>query len=485
MLSNKHFGIAAAAMLGSVALLGINAANAVIDVDVDEPTKSMYAKEALIEDQVIPDTDYYIVGNDSTDNNLHIRVRMDYVATGEESIYVRYDLTGLVFAAQVVEANIREQGESADVADVVSGGDAGDEWVIVGVDATGGVELNDELELQLESIGVMVDRSGSIKVALYDTLDNANSQDSHLKMKSADDVVSVVYGVEHMGSPTEPNPVADVEQDFLMFVEADPHMMDMGNIGGYVVGWKADVRNQDGSMVGVLGDLVVVADSDLSIAGNFSVGAFHLDEMMDCSTTTGTDRTSLVISESDDMAMLEGLTDVEQDGADLDGRYLCIDVEDNEAAIPVSEYTASLMLAKATGRAFDPMAPAPDLIGRITRNGTTVHIPFVTTHARYAQRIILRNRGDKEIEYTIMVHPEEDNGAMPEMLGGNSDMLPAKTTRILLTTDVVMFAEGGGNPRGSATLTANVAPNKISVATSLLNRDDGSTDTMQHEADMQ
>ena len=37
-----------------------------------------------------------------------------------------------------------------------------------------------------------------------------------------------------------------------------------------------------------------------------------------------------------------------------------------------------------------------DLIGSIIRNGTTVHIPFVTAGAVYTQRFILTNRGDKE-----------------------------------------------------------------------------------------
>ena len=276
-----------------------------------------------------------------------------------------------------------------------------------------------------------------------------------------------------------------------MFVASDPHTVTSGTIGGFVVGWMMSVRNQDGTLVDALEDLVTVADSDLTISGNFNVGAFHLDNAEVCTTAAGeAERTALTINDDTDGALLEGLSGVMQAGNDdtddMDGKHLCIVVEDDNAdEISASEYRANVEFAKIDGRAFEPMAVQDELIGRITRNGTTVHIPFVTTHARYAQRIILRNRGDKEIEYTIMVHPEEDNGAMPEMLGGNSDMLPAKTTRVLLTTDVVMFAEDGGNPRGSATLTANVAPNKISVATSLLNREDGSTDTMQHEADMQ
>ena len=267
------------------------------------------------------------------------------------------------------------------------------------------------------------------------------------------------------------------------------HTEEVAVIGGYVVGWKDGVRNQDGTSVNALGDLVVVPDSDVSIAGNFSVGTFHLDVMKACTTDVGeADGTALVVNETKDMATLDGLVAVEeQDATDPDGRYLCISVdEDNEAMILPGDYTATVTLAKVSGRAFDPMAGDGELIGRIMRNGTTVHIPLVTTHSSYRQRIILTNRaGDEDdvIEYSIMVMPEEDNGATPTMLDGATGMLPANTTRIMLTSDVVEFADDG-NPRGSATLTANAPPSELSVSTSLLNMGDGSTDTMQHAADM-
>ena len=140
MLSNKHHGSAAAAILGSVALLGTSAVNAVIDVDVDEPMKSYYAKEALTEDAEVEDTGYYAVDNDGTDNNLHIQVRMDYVATGQESIYVRIDIPGLQFHVDVEASTFQtDNGDTIADVDVVHQGAAGDDSVILGVPASANV----------------------------------------------------------------------------------------------------------------------------------------------------------------------------------------------------------------------------------------------------------------------------------------------------------------------------------------------------------
>ena len=46
-------------------------------------------------------------------------------------------------------------------------------------------------------------------------------------------------------------------------------------------------------------------------------------------------------------------------------------------------------------------------LGSITRDGTTVHIPFLTTWADYNQRIVVSNRGANPADYWITFRPEE------------------------------------------------------------------------------
>ena len=106
MFRNKLLGITAAATLGSAAMLGTTTANAAIDVDLpaDEVMKVTYAKETLTDaaDAMIEvnGTKYYLVETGG-ENALDIRVRMDYAATGQESIYLRFDLSGMVFGEAV------------------------------------------------------------------------------------------------------------------------------------------------------------------------------------------------------------------------------------------------------------------------------------------------------------------------------------------------------------------------------------------------
>ena len=53
----------------------------------------------------------------------------------------------------------------------------------------------------------------------------------------------------------------------------------------------------------------------------------------------------------------------------------------------------TIVLASAySDSKFVPM-PAPAPLGAIMRNGTTVHIPYITQFANYNQRIVIVNRG--------------------------------------------------------------------------------------------
>ena len=77
MLSNKPIGIAGAAILGTVALLGTNAANAVINLDETATMKSsaavIYAKETILESHQVDETTYYVVDGGDRGGNCSLR----------------------------------------------------------------------------------------------------------------------------------------------------------------------------------------------------------------------------------------------------------------------------------------------------------------------------------------------------------------------------------------------------------------------------
>jgi hypothetical protein len=112
-------------------------------------------------------------------------------------------------------------------------------------------------------------------------------------------------------------------------------------------------------------------------------------------------------------------------------------------------------------------------IGTITRDGSTVDIPYITTFADYNQRIILVNRSSADAGYTIAFTPEAGVTAA----GGTAatGTMPANSTLVLKATDVVTIT-GGTRTAGQIQIVATTG--NIDVATTQVNLSDGSTDTL-------
>ena len=108
MLSNKSMGIAGVAMLGTVAILGTNAANAVLDLDaagtMDDATNALvYAKETLTTkfkgtEDANEDMDYYRLEDASTDHDVSFESGI--VSVMDETTILEITLEGLVFDAE-------------------------------------------------------------------------------------------------------------------------------------------------------------------------------------------------------------------------------------------------------------------------------------------------------------------------------------------------------------------------------------------------
>ena len=107
MLSNKSMGIAGVAMLGTVAILGTNAANAALDLDaagtMASPTNALvYAKETLTDkfkgtEDANEDMDYYTLEDAG---NFHtVTFEAGIVSVLDETTILVITLEGLVFDA--------------------------------------------------------------------------------------------------------------------------------------------------------------------------------------------------------------------------------------------------------------------------------------------------------------------------------------------------------------------------------------------------
>ena len=145
MLSRKTLGVAGAAMLGTLALMATNVANAVIVAGGDGThTAVKIAKEGLLdtathtEDEV----EYYLVSN--AGNALDLAGNTILAPTSSLPIYLRYELENMVLGAAIADASV--------------GGGVGADFVVMSYNTgTGGVSRT----VQPTSLGVLPDMPGS------------------------------------------------------------------------------------------------------------------------------------------------------------------------------------------------------------------------------------------------------------------------------------------------------------------------------------
>ena len=130
MLSNKLGAIAGAAMLGTAALLGTNAANGVINLSAEAAMKvnaaETFAKETL-KAKVDDDSVYYVIdgGNDALD----VTAELGLAGGGDDDddLIITVKLDGMVFTADSFDgASLTVDSGTTTAVSESAGGDKGD-----------------------------------------------------------------------------------------------------------------------------------------------------------------------------------------------------------------------------------------------------------------------------------------------------------------------------------------------------------------------
>ena len=256
------------------------------------------------------------------------------------------------------------------------------------------------------------------------------------------------------------------------------------SLGRFVVGANTTLLAAlDGQVVTLADDIIAIGDtSSVTISGDFSfVSAAWLDTSDACATTP--DGRGLVRME--DETVLDELTAQPpsafvEDDADAT-QYLCISVPTGEDAVAIPEtdpYMLTTEYAAGTEMAGWPPNGGEYALGSIIRDGTTVHIPYLTTFADYNQRIVVSNRGANPAPYWITFRTEDGVMATPGMYATGT--LDGNSTIVLRAMDVVTLE---GRSRTAATFVAEAQSSQIDVATVIVNMMTGSTDTVNYESD--
>ena len=496
MLSNKFGGIAGAAMLGTAALLGTNAAYAVIDLSAEAADKVnpavTYAKETL-KDKVGDDSMYYVINGGAAVLDVTAELGLAGGGDGDDDLIIKVELDGMVFTADSL-------GETALS---VAGGDS------VGESAGGGKEeasatfatkrgannnKDTVVTLEIEELGITSDGPGGITMTITNVqqrqlltgiVDNPGAN-----IASYAGAIAVDGGINE--TPTPQNPTALVSDGFKSFgmkngsapVNADARDL-METVGSFAIELSADdlLSAADATTVGDVSDLVdvgsngdPVADgaSSVTFTGEFSFAAMvWLDSVADCSTQSPTDLLKRDPTDSTMVTDMMALTS-QTPATVMANANLCISVpmstDEKPVSIPPTGKYAAVTTYKPTV-ADAPFAPSGGTheLGMIERDGTTVRFPYLTTREGYVQRIRIVSRAADGATYTMTF---ADNAEAGPMASGTLDK--GRTT--LMVSDLVTINEGGTTTSGTLNIEAQRA--MIDIATTL--NAPGSTDTVLH-----
>ena len=418
----------------------------------------------------------------------------------------------------------------APYADRFYGGAEGNTHIVFQIDAD--VSIDDYIWIDVQNdlavpIGV-ADYSASISA--HETAEEADSGEFPTGTFGGSAVIAnTVAGIDAKVSPG-PVRVANVASGFLWFLNpnvqtrvATPNvnMVTLGNA-------KALTKGTDDGVLSAVsgqapGDLIGEGGVNITVEGDFSIGAFAITrddpgtadtvENTNC-PAPGTEDTpamgNLVPSEEEPNMVTINTAAVDGNSANIlggtTGTYtLCVQVDlegvgpdgpdgGNTPPLPATTYMGTISLPPAMPGGSPTMLDS-GVIGRIARNGTTVELTYLTTSDKYNQRLIIVNRGSADVTYDF-VSFESEEGKMVELTqladaekAAGHNVVKANSQvvlpigRILSITGTGTSVLGGDAPRTAATLSLNADSSMVQVATTQVNRDDGSTDTVLYASE--
>ncbi len=498
MFGRRTFGVAGAAILGSLALLATGVAHAIVDLDAEDKSKAAvtFAKELLKASTTHGDVDYYTVTQTGSGDGVGlVMAKLGAVVAADRNAEVTFTFQNLVFLSTSTAPAITV--EDADGQPVVAGqahsggGLSGENTVSYRLSPTAELPADTVLSLGVPDGGVGISASAPVSVTMDLTAEPAQVggdpvtyQVSHPNAIDAKPALKVT---------TTPNyPVASVEDGYRKF-KAGPGVSSdrlSASLGGLSISVEPYLK-PDGA---------AVAKRDIYQPG--FTDSHHSGENI--TTLPSSDETGYVVIQGDTSFISRAVTDTvcpsnlgshvnyrrsdeeprlrPQYVSSIDGDLLCVTVSGAADATPIAKtapYVAefTFVYKDAVNPDFVPASPviAPPY-GSIGRDGAMVRIPYLVTDERYNQRIVIVNHG-AATNYEMSFTSEEGVTARAGM--ESSGTLPSGTT-VLRTSDVVTI-EGGPPHRVSGTFTIEAVADSVSVATNQTNRSNGSTDTVVYK----
>ena len=423
-----------------------------------------YSNQTLISTNTVKGGYYKVT--DATDLGS-IKFKTGLLLGSTDTAYITVTLTNMAFAGGVTIAS----GNVVEALTVAEGDTTALFRNSGQVTATADIEIN----LAGSAIGVKPGLSGGIKIEVV----NKTVEDilgAGKGTKTITDTPKAVYGVdsivqEVMGDRR----TAQVSQNFKTFDTQGKHLA--VTIGTVKIG-PASPRGDDAADNDEVDTAEVVhfGNSKVKLVGDLSFVekvTYSAAEVSGAATCSGTDM-PIADGKSASVAVGPDATTSSFETA----QHICIQAK-KDTEIPTGSYTIDIDYAAGTlvTGVLNPLADVTEEpFGSIRHNGTTVHIPFVTTYANYNQRFMIVNNGPGTT-YKFKFTPESGATAAAGTMAEGA--LPNGTTH-LKAMDIVTVT---GKTRTAATFTAVADPSDIEMSSVLVTKETGATDLTILEAE--
>lgn len=484
MLFRKTFRNALATLIGAALALATGTAHAVVKLNAtgsaSDPVGTVtFSAETLSSSASKLGADnntYFRIYAQNVPAALRVTSPIGLRATAQRDTFFRIELGNMVFwgnflttAVTIPDADGSGTGTApAGAAQLEGGGGDGTNWVSVSwrediaPDAVVTMAMHNNM-------AILPGATGTITVTAHDNVTDANrGRDPSARYSKP--AVIVAQSVRSTATPTPGGVTATVATGFTGL--GSPGANTLGTLTTTVGSSLTPHRSAvDGTEIDALAEAVRAGASGGSMAtytGDFSVGAFYAGTASPAACGNAPLRTR-----NAQMVALESVTVPLQMGT----TSFCVAApRGNTEPFMEGEYQVAVDYVPLA----NSVSPPPDLtaatIGRIRRDGTQVQIPYLTVNDAFRQRVVIVNRNMNPVGYSFSFTSEDEATTMPgEMATG---MVPGNSTMVLPTTDIVSI-EGRG--RTSATLDVVATAGSVDVASTQVNLDTYSTDTVVYD----
>ena len=507
MLSKTPFRIAGAAILGTVALLGTNAANAQISVDADGKVMGAvsYARETLATHETDDLDGYYMLTEDSNVHNVALG-GLQFQDTDEFALTVT--LENMAFGAALANSVLAIAGGGSVQTPRLGMGGVGESMAMFSfsTNAASGADDGSILTVDIGNLAIAEGAdSGSISLSLLNKSTRAAFGGiTGLDEQKYSDAIKVVKGLTENFEAAEGDLVASVDTGFKEF-KSDSGSTMVGSLGTLNLEIRDETQNAaDGSDIADVNDLILVDGTNLVTADAFDGSTFTIMgnvsfmsrmwletaadadgnapgvQLPPCDFTENTDIDLRNKSDEDEETYeMESLKSSVSAIDGTDTMQLCISVpgEEDEDAMQIQAGDYAVSTSYEATSMTQALTPADDThaLASIVRDGVTVHLPYLTTADKYNQRVFIVNRSGGPITY----HMEFDaaTGAAtsegPHMLAAGTNILDVGGDNGIVTTM--------NGARTSGMLMIEAGKDDITVSTVQIHRETGASDTVVYD----